>query len=63
MFVAGRAAIGHRRTSADPRRPAAASAEGAILNTLGLIGGVGGTITLAAYGYWLNAKGWTTPAG
>lgn len=31
-----------------------------VLNTLGLIGGVGGTITLAAYGYWVNAKGWTT---
>lgn len=30
-----------------------------VLNTLGLIGGVGGTITLAAYGYWINAKGWT----
>ncbi|CAM5360211.1 Nramp family divalent metal transporter [Streptomyces purpurascens] len=30
-----------------------------VLNTLGLIGGVGGTITLAAYGYWVNAKGWT----
>lgn len=27
--------------------------------TLGLIGGVGGTITIAAYGYWLQAKGWT----
>jgi Mn2+/Fe2+ NRAMP family transporter len=26
--------------------------------TLGLIGGVGGTITMAAYGYWVNAKGW-----
>ncbi|MFJ9039304.1 Nramp family divalent metal transporter [Streptomyces sp. NPDC102406] len=33
--------------------------EDSILNTLGLIGGVGGTITLAAYGYWVNAKGWT----
>ncbi|MEG3630536.1 Nramp family divalent metal transporter [Streptomyces poriticola] len=32
----------------------------AVLNTLGLIGGVGGTITLAAYGYWVNAKGWTS---
>ncbi|MET9501070.1 Nramp family divalent metal transporter [Streptomyces sp. NPDC006622] len=32
-----------------------------VLNTLGLIGGVGGTITLAAYGYWVNAKGWTGP--
>jgi Mn2+/Fe2+ NRAMP family transporter len=26
--------------------------------TLGLIGGVGGTITMASYGYWVNAKGW-----
>ena len=25
---------------------------------LGLIGGVGGTITMAAYGYWAIAKGW-----
>ncbi|MGH8501987.1 MAG: Nramp family divalent metal transporter [Gammaproteobacteria bacterium] len=32
--------------------------EGAALYTLGLIGGVGGSITLAAYGYWVNAKGW-----
>ena len=28
---------------------------------LSLAGGVGGTITLAAYGYWLREKGWTTP--
>ncbi|WP_031068532.1 Nramp family divalent metal transporter [Streptomyces sp. NRRL S-118] len=33
--------------------------EGSLVYTLGLIGGVGGTITLAAYGYWVNAKGWT----
>ncbi|MEV4196485.1 Nramp family divalent metal transporter [Streptomyces toxytricini] len=32
--------------------------EGSLVYTLGLIGGVGGTITLAAYGYWVNAKGW-----
>ncbi|MFJ3921866.1 Nramp family divalent metal transporter [Streptomyces sp. NPDC090022] len=32
---------------------------GSLVYTLGLIGGVGGTITLAAYGYWVNAKGWT----
>ena len=32
--------------------------EGGLLYTLGLIGGVGGTITMAAYGYWLHAKGW-----
>ncbi|WP_226962480.1 MULTISPECIES: Nramp family divalent metal transporter [unclassified Streptomyces] len=32
--------------------------DGSLLYTLGLVGGVGGTITLAAYGYWVNAKGW-----
>ena len=32
--------------------------EGSAVFTLGLIGGVGGTITMAAYGYWVNAKGW-----
>ena len=35
--------------------------EGSAFYTLGLIGGVGGTITMAAYGYWLNAKGWRGP--
>jgi Mn2+/Fe2+ NRAMP family transporter len=30
-----------------------------VFYTLGLVGGVGGTITMAAYGYWVNAKGWT----
>lgn len=35
--------------------------DGAAFYTLGLIGGVGGTITMAAYGYWLNAKGWKGP--
>ncbi|GAA2954297.1 Nramp family divalent metal transporter [Streptomyces enissocaesilis] len=34
--------------------------DGSLLYTLGLIGGVGGTITMAAYGYWVNAKGWTS---
>jgi len=32
--------------------------EGSVVYTLGLVGGVGGTITMAAYGYWINAKGW-----
>lgn len=36
-----------------PRLP-----EGSVINVLGLIGGVGGTITMAAYGYWMAAKGW-----
>jgi Mn2+/Fe2+ NRAMP family transporter len=36
--------------------------DGSVLYTLGLVGGVGGTITLAAYGYWVTAKGWRGPA-
>ncbi|ANY07635.1 Nramp family divalent metal transporter [Pseudonocardia sp. HH130630-07] len=34
---------------------------GSTVYVLGLIGGVGGTITMAAYGYWLFAKGWKGP--
>lgn len=40
-----------------PRLPS-----GSVFYTLGLIGGVGGTITTAAYGYWVNVKGWHGPA-
>jgi len=36
--------------------------EGSVVFTLGLVGGVGGTITMAAYGYWVQAKGWSGPA-
>ncbi|NHA70370.1 Nramp family divalent metal transporter, partial [Phycicoccus flavus] len=36
--------------------------EGSTIYVLSLAGGVGGTITLAAYGYWVREKGWTTPA-
>lgn len=36
--------------------------DGSLVYTLGLIGGVGGTITMAAYGYWVNAKGWSNPS-
>lgn len=39
-----------------PRLP-----EGSLFYVLGLSGGVGGTITLAAYGYWLREKGWRQP--
>lgn len=39
-----------------PRLP-----HGSLIYTLGLLGGVGGTITMAAYGYWFNAKGWHGP--
>jgi Mn2+/Fe2+ NRAMP family transporter len=37
-----------------PRLP-----EGSTIYVLGLIGGVGGVVTMAAYGYWAFAKGWT----
>lgn len=40
-----------------PRIPS----DGGIIYVLSLAGGVGGTITLAAYGYWLREKGWVTP--
>lgn len=33
-----------------------------VINVLAIAGGVGGTITLAAYGYWLREKGWATPS-
>lgn len=49
--------LGHAVTGLVPTIPA-----GSAIYTLGLIGGVGGTITMAAYGYWVNAKGWRTPA-
>ncbi|TLW93300.1 divalent metal cation transporter [Saccharomonospora piscinae] len=35
--------------------------DGSLVYALGLIGGVGGTITMAAYGYWTLAKGWNSP--
>ncbi|MBR7744728.1 Nramp family divalent metal transporter [Phycicoccus sp. BSK3Z-2] len=36
--------------------------EGSTIYVLSLAGGVGGTITLAAYGYWVREKGWRSPA-
>jgi Mn2+/Fe2+ NRAMP family transporter len=30
--------------------------------TLSMIGGVGGTVTLLSYGYWMREAGWTGPA-
>ncbi|NAZ74235.1 divalent metal cation transporter [Kineococcus sp. T13] len=36
-----------------PRLP-----DGSTIYVLSLVGGVGGTITMAAYGYWMFAKGW-----
>jgi Mn2+/Fe2+ NRAMP family transporter len=34
--------------------------DGSVVYVLGLAGGIGGTITLAAYGYWLREKGWAS---
>lgn len=45
--------VGEALTGLAPTLP-----DGSAIYTLGLIGGVGGTITMAAYGYWINAKGW-----
>ncbi len=50
--------LGEILTGLIPRIP---SEDGAMFYVLGLAGGVGGTITLAAYGYWLREKGWNTP--
>ncbi|MFC7404213.1 Nramp family divalent metal transporter [Georgenia alba] len=35
--------------------------DGGMVYVLSVAGGVGGTITLAAYGYWLREKGWAAP--
>src|SRR3954453_3348029 len=45
--------LGNLASGLVPRLP-----EGSTIYVLGLIGGVGGTITMAAYGYWMFAKGW-----
>ena len=45
--------LGEMLAGLAPRIP-----DGGLVNTLALAGGVGGTITLAAYGYWLREKGW-----
>lgn len=36
--------------------------EGSLLFALGLIGGVGGSLTMASYGYWLQENKWAGPA-
>jgi Mn2+/Fe2+ NRAMP family transporter len=47
--------VGQMLAGLVPRLPSGA---GGVMYTLALAGGVGGTITLAAYGYWLREKGW-----
>jgi len=36
--------------------------DGSLVYALGLIGGVGGSITMASYGYWIREKKWTSPS-
>jgi len=45
--------LGELASGLVPRVP-----DGSLLYALGLAGGVGGTITLASYGYWLREKRW-----
>ncbi|NIB32438.1 hypothetical protein HBB16_12935 [Pseudonocardia sp. MCCB 268] len=56
--------LGHRHRCAGPARsrravlrPGPRMPSGSAVRA-GLIGGVGGTITMSSYGYWLYAKGW-----
>lgn len=50
--------LGEILTGLIPRLP---TEEGGMFYVLAMAGGVGGTITLAAYGYWLREKGWNKP--
>ncbi|QYJ16524.1 Divalent metal cation transporter MntH [Rubrobacter xylanophilus DSM 9941] len=36
--------------------------EGSVLYALAIIGGVGGTFTLASYPYWVRERGWSRPS-
>ena len=40
-----------------PRLP-----DGSVFFLLGVIGGVGGSVTLLSYGYWIRERGWSGPA-
>lgn len=46
-------ALGELALGFVPRLP-----EGSLLNVLAIIGGVGGTFTLASYTYWVRERGW-----
>ncbi|MGB5541738.1 MAG: Nramp family divalent metal transporter [Gammaproteobacteria bacterium] len=35
--------------------------QGSVLFIIGVIGGVGGSVTLLCYGYWIRERNWTTP--
>jgi len=35
---------------------------GSLLYAVGIVGGLGGTLALASYGYWVRDKGWRSPS-
>jgi Mn2+/Fe2+ NRAMP family transporter len=35
--------------------------DGSILFIFGVVGGIGGSVTLLCYGYWIRERGWTKP--
>jgi Mn2+/Fe2+ NRAMP family transporter len=35
--------------------------DGSLLYAVGIVGGLGGTLALASYGYWVRDKGWRSP--
>lgn len=35
--------------------------EGSLLYAVGIVGGLGGTLALCSYGYWIRDKGWRSP--
>jgi Mn2+/Fe2+ NRAMP family transporter len=36
--------------------------DGSVLYIIGVIGGIGGSVTLLCYGYWIRERDWTNPA-
>jgi Mn2+/Fe2+ NRAMP family transporter len=36
--------------------------DGSLLYVVGIVGGLGGTLALASYGYWVRDKGWRSPS-
>ena len=36
--------------------------DGSLFYAVGIVGGLGGTLALASYGYWVRDKGWRSPA-
>jgi Mn2+/Fe2+ NRAMP family transporter len=48
--------LGELASGLVPRIP-----DGSLLYAVGIVGGLGGTLALASYGYWVRDKGWRSP--